>query len=134
MSRLRLLIIAFLVMAALSQMARLRAQDNADEPDTDQNRIYLPAVMQGDSAPTQDDVAQAQSVVRVTYRSPEEKEYFLSELDVLEENCGQNCPGARPSVALAVPDEPNRRPLPRSTRSRAAHLLRDHLATHSGGL
>nr|HMN30281.1 M14 family zinc carboxypeptidase [Caldilineaceae bacterium] len=100
MSKLRLLIIALLAVAALSQMARLRAQDNADEPDTAQNRIYLPAVMQGDAAQTQDDAAQAQSVVRVTYRSPEEKEYFLSELDVLEENCGQNC-----ITALVSPEE-----------------------------
>ncbi len=89
MRRLRFLIIALLVVGALSQLARLNAQENPNDPDGGKIPIFLPAILQGgvgaEEAGTRD------IVVRIAYRSHEELEDLLSALDVFEESCGKNC-------------------------------------------
>ena len=104
MGKLRLLIIALLVVGALSQLTRLRAQDDPAEPGADANtKIYLPAVLQdgaGSEQGHEEQEAAAPLVVHITYRSPAELETYLSELDVLETSCGENC-----IVALVAPGE-----------------------------
>ena len=95
MRRLRFLILVLFVVGALSQLATLRAQDSPEEPGGGDIKVYLPAILQGGAGHTHDEnELAAQLVVRVIYRSPEEMEYFLSSLDVLEASCGPQCIGA----------------------------------------
>lgn len=89
MLRLRFLILALFIVGALSQLATLRAQDNPDEPGAGDNKLYLPAILQGGAGAEQE--SNAATVVHLTYRSLGELEYFLAELDVLEAPCGQSC-------------------------------------------
>ena len=86
MRRLRLLILALLLVGALGQMATLRAQEDPAQQDESDNTIYLPAIVQGGAQQTDDGM-----IVRLHYRSPEELETFLADLDVLEARCGAAC-------------------------------------------
>lgn len=109
MFRVRLAIVALLFVATLGHLTLLRAQEN-EEPDAGANRIYLP-VIAGDAGTTEETVQEeeqeeqeeeqeASTVVRLIYRSHEELDDLLSELDVFEESCGANC-----IVALVSPEE-----------------------------
>lgn len=93
MLRFRLVLLGLLVMAALSQLGRLYAQDAPAEPDTAEPRLYLPAIVSGSSGEQAggSPLPTTPILVQLTHRSPEELEYFLAELDVLEASCGANC-------------------------------------------
>lgn len=102
MFRVRLAVFALLFVATLGQLTLLRAQEN-EEPDTGANTVYLPLIGGEEGAPQETEPEmeeEANTVVRLTYRSPEELDYLLSELDVFEESCGVNC-----IVALVSPTE-----------------------------
>ena len=84
MHRFRFLLIVLLAVAALSQMGRLYAQDNPDEPDTVEAKVFLPAIIGGAAAEQagEENADVANILVHLTYRSHEELEFFLAELDV----------------------------------------------------
>ncbi|MCL4826941.1 MAG: hypothetical protein KJZ95_06210 [Caldilinea sp.] len=87
MLRFRLVLIILLVVAGLSQLGRLYAQDAPDEPGAMEPRVYLPAVIGGG----QMEGLPSHILVHLIHRSHEELEYFLAEFDVLEASCGVNC-------------------------------------------
>ncbi len=100
MLRFRFLLLALLVVGALGQLTVLHAQDNPEEPDAAENKVFLPAIMQGGGQTAEEQQATRDTIVRLTYRSSEELETFLTALDVLEARCGTNC-----VVALVSPAE-----------------------------
>ena len=103
MPKLRLVLFAFFVIGALGPWVTLHAQATPEAPNASDHHVYLPAVSGRADRTEQSDVVQdvvADTVVRITYRSPEEAETLLSALDVFEESCGQHC-----LVALVSPEE-----------------------------
>lgn len=103
MPKLRLCFLIVFVVSAFAYPGLLYAQETPEAPTASEHRVYLPAVSAGAHNTAQTDVVQAltvATVVRLTHRSHEEMDYFLSELDVFEESCGQNC-----LVALVSPDQ-----------------------------
>lgn len=85
MLRFRLVLIILLVVAGLSQLGRLYAQDAPDEPGAMEPRVYLPAVIGGGSGGQMEGLP-SHILVHLIHRSHEELEYFLAE----DANSGTN--------------------------------------------
>jgi hypothetical protein len=87
MLKVRFLIITLFIVAGLGHLSGLHAQE---DPGAGGSRLYLPTVLK-DGGVQQNGEESANILVHLTYRSHEELDKFLSDLDVLEATCGQNC-------------------------------------------